>query len=236
MQQTVTRDSSSTLVTKEGAGLGRRKGGKRKKGIKEGRKEGERRKEGRREEERETPVFEITLVCPRENFNMCIISAKHSSSYESRVFQNWDKPNWQFHGNLSWWNSGKERRVYIAVETLLESGSEFSRDFKKLAHSPCRLPVSRTPVLLPPQPPPAADAACWETLRGIVGDSSLLSNWSLAHTLLWNSRKWLAGQVKCITTPHLSSLGKCTCLWEQRWKWNEFSHLYFSTGLSLDTT
>ena len=91
---------SSTLVTKEDAGLGRRKGGKekkeRQKGMKErarekkGRKET--RKEGGREEERETPVFEITLICPRENFNMCIMSAKHSSSYESRVFHNWNKP------------------------------------------------------------------------------------------------------------------------------------------------
>lgn len=46
MQRRATRDSSSTLVTKEGAGLGRRKGGKRKKGIKEGKREREERKEG----------------------------------------------------------------------------------------------------------------------------------------------------------------------------------------------
>ena len=56
-------------------------------------RETERERDGETEkEERETPVFEITLVCPRENFNMCIMSAKHSSSYESRVFQKWDKP------------------------------------------------------------------------------------------------------------------------------------------------
>ena len=51
MQRTVTRDSSSTLVTKEGAGLGRRKGGKKKrhKGRKERGREKRGRKEGRRE-------------------------------------------------------------------------------------------------------------------------------------------------------------------------------------------
>ena len=68
--------------------------------------------ERERERERETFAFEMTLICPREKSKMCITLTKYASSYKIRTYQNWGKPKGKLHGNLAWWNPGKERRAH----------------------------------------------------------------------------------------------------------------------------
>lgn len=222
MQRRATRDSSSTLVTKEGAGLGRRKGGKEKerhKGRKRREKKG--RKEGRREE---TPVFEITLVCPKKISTCvsCLLSILlHMNPEFSKIGINQTDSSMA----IFLMKFKKEKKEYILPLRLCRSGVVL-QGFQKAAHSPCRLPVSGLRSA-PTSATANLDAACWETLRGVWGQaaSSRTGPW---HThFSGNSRNdFRAGKMHCHA--HLSVWGNAHVSREQRRKQMEFPIMFLA--------